>query len=153
MTQLTQEYLDKSLKNLPTKRDFIAIVDSKIKDLPTKRDVGAIVDDRIKDLPTKQDVEAIVNNKIKDLPTKRDVEAIVINIVDSKVKNLASREDLKNLATKKDVENAVDNLARVVNRGFEEQQKFLINKLDVRERVGKLEKDMGQIKVALHLKQ
>src|SRR3989344_2734737 len=97
MTQLTQEYLDKSLKNLPTKRD----------------------------------VEAIVDNKIK---------------------NLATREDLKNLATKNDVRDAVEDLARIVNSGFEEQQNC-INKLDVRERVGKLEKDMGQIKVALHLKQ
>jgi hypothetical protein len=66
MTQLTQEYLDKSLKNLPTKQDVAQIVDEKIKHLPTKQDVAAIVDDKIKHLPTKQDVKDIVDEAVSD---------------------------------------------------------------------------------------
>lgn len=88
MTTLTQEYLDKSLKNLPTKQDVAQIVDEKIKPL----------------------------------------------------------------ATKQDLDDAVENLARTVNQGFEEQQKYLEEKLDVRERMTALEKDMARIKEALHIK-
>lgn len=88
MTELTQEYLDKSLKTLPTK----------------------------------QDVEIIVDKKIKTLPTKQDLR------------------------------DAVEDLARIVNTGFEEQQKYLEDKLDVRDRMAILEKDMARIKEALHIK-
>ncbi len=50
MAELTQEYLDKSLKNLPTKQNVADIVDAKIKDLPTKQDVQTIVDGAVESL-------------------------------------------------------------------------------------------------------
>jgi hypothetical protein len=71
-----------------------------------------------------------LDKSLKTLPSKQDVQEIVDSAVDG----------------------AVDELARVVNNGFQAQQDFLIKKLDVTERVGRLEKDMHQIKNALHIK-
>jgi len=80
------------------------------------------------------------NEHLKDLATKKDLAG------------LATKQDINNLATRQDVKDAVEDLARIVNTGFEEQQKYLEEKLDVRERVSSLEKDMGHIKGALHIK-
>ncbi len=73
--------------------------------------------------------------------------------LDKALKPFATKQDLEALSTKDDIRNAVDELARIVNDGFQAQQDFLIEKLDVTERVGKLEKDVHQIKEALHIKQ
>ncbi|HEX9502758.1 MAG TPA: hypothetical protein VF974_00340 [Patescibacteria group bacterium] len=72
--------------------------------------------------------------------------------LDQNLQNLATKEDLKNLATKEDLKDAGEELARLVNDGFQAQQEFLIEKLDVRDRMAELEKDMVRIKEALHIK-
>src|SRR5689334_21516563 len=54
---------------------------------------------------------------------------------DQALKNLASKDDLKPLATLQDVREAVEELARTTNSGFEDVQR----RLDVTERVQKIE--------------
>ncbi|OGE74224.1 MAG: hypothetical protein A3I07_00945 [Candidatus Doudnabacteria bacterium RIFCSPLOWO2_02_FULL_42_9] len=71
-----------------------------------------------------------LDKSLKNLPTKQEVDTIVNTAVDS----------------------AVENLAKVINDGFQAQQDFLIEKLDVSERVAQLENDMTKIKEALHIK-
>ena len=61
-------------------------------------------------------------------------------------------KSLKNLPTKQDLKDAVEDLARIVNDGFDSQQKYLEEKLDVRDRMAIIEKDMARIKEALHIK-
>ena len=68
------------------------------------------------------------------------------------LKNFATKDDLKNFATKDDLKNFatkddLNELAAMINRGFEE----IIRKLDVRERVEKLEKKVGRIMEAINL--
>lgn len=58
---------------------------------------------------------------------------------------------VKNLATKSDVTDAIDKLARIVGDGFLGERKFLEERLDVRERVQKLETGLREIKMALHI--
>jgi hypothetical protein len=77
---------------------------------------------------------------IKGLVTKEDA------------KHLAAKEDLNPLATKVDVREAVEELARITNAGFDDIQK----RLDVTERVQKiettLERKFGKLEEALHIK-
>jgi hypothetical protein len=63
--------------------------------------------------------------------------------LDQSLKNLPSKQDVQNI-----VDKGVENLARIVNAGFED----LAERLDVRERTAALEKDMARIKEALHIK-
>lgn len=67
MSVLTQEYLDKSLKNLPTKQDVRDIVEEKIKHLPTKQDVEAIISEKTKNFVTKNDLNKSLANQRKEL--------------------------------------------------------------------------------------
>jgi hypothetical protein len=61
-------------------------------------------------------------------------------------------EQIKNLATKADIRDAVEELARITNAGFDDVQK----RLDVTERVQKiettLERKFGKLEEALHIK-
>jgi hypothetical protein len=61
-------------------------------------------------------------------------------------------EQIKNLATKTDIREAVDELARITNSGFEDIQQ----RLDVTERVQKiettLERKFARLEEALHIK-
>lgn len=66
--------------------------------------------------------------------------------LDKSLKNLPTKQDVKDM-----VDGAVENLAAIINDGFQAQQDFLIEKLDVSDRVATLEKDMHQIKEALHI--
>ena len=63
---------------------------------------------------------------------------------DKAIKGLATKDDLKGLASKTDIEE----LARMVSSGFEDLRK----RMDVRDRVIKLEGDMKKIKDALHIR-
>jgi hypothetical protein len=67
-------------------------------------------------------------------------------------KNLATKDDLKPLATKQDMREAVEELARITNSGFEEMQRHL----DVTERVQKieavLERKFSKLEESLHIK-
>ena len=63
------------------------------------------------------------------------------------VKGLATKEDLKPLATKEDVREGVEELARMVSGGFDD----IRERLDVRDRVTKVEAQMQKIGEALHL--
>jgi hypothetical protein len=56
-------------------------------------------------------------------------------------------ERTASLATKQDVRDAADELARMVNAGFEE----VYSRLDVREQVGQHSRDIQEIKRALKL--
>jgi hypothetical protein len=53
---------------------------------------------------------------------------------DQALKNLATKDDLKPLATRQDVREAVEELTRITNSGFEDMQR----RLDVTERVQKI---------------
>ena len=81
---------------------------------------------------------------------------------DQTIKGLATKNELKNLATKDDLQKAVsssekkiiarideaqEELAQITSGGFDD----VLDRLDVRERMQKLEKEMAKIKVALHL--
>lgn len=70
---------------------------------------------------------------------------------DTIVKALATKEDLKSLATKEDlhreVRDAVDQLARMVSAGFDD----IRERIDVRDRVTKVEAKLEKIGEALHI--
>ena len=67
--------------------------------------------------------------------------------LDKSLKNLPTKQDVKDF-----VNDAVEDLSKIINDGFQAQQDFLIEKLDVTERMAELEKDMARIKEALHIK-
>ncbi|MDP3731369.1 MAG: hypothetical protein Q8R34_02645 [bacterium] len=76
---------------------------------------------------------------------------------DKQLKNLATKQDINHLDKKIDnlkvyleshIENKIGELAIAVNVGFED----VIKKLDVRERVEKLEQKMGKMEKALNLR-
>lgn len=62
---------------------------------------------------------------------------------DKKVSGLATKEDLKKLATKTELED----LAAMTQRGFDSLEK----RLDVREDVDKLKREMKQVQEALRI--
>jgi len=68
------------------------------------------------------------------------------------VGNLATKADLKGLATKQDIREAVEELARITNSGFEDIQQ----RLDVTEKVQKIEttieRKFAKLEEALHIK-
>ncbi len=114
---LSKEYFDKALKELPTKAD-------------------------LKNFATKSD--------LKKFATKDDL------------KKLATKDDLKNLVTKDELndrfehqtrllmaysDQQTENLAVMVAAGFED----IKERLDVRERVTKLEKEVKKIKETAHV--
>jgi hypothetical protein len=72
--------------------------------------------------------------------------------LDQALKNLATKDDLKELSTKQDVRDAVEELARITNSGFED----IGQRLDVTERVHKiettLERKFTKLEEALHIK-
>ena len=114
-----------------TKEYFDQTLDKRLKNITTKEDLDRFV--------AKQDLDKALNKATKGLATKEDL------------KHFATKQDLKGLATKSDLKEAVDDLARIVNTGFQEQQNYLEKKLDVRERMNSIEKDVVKIKVALNL--
>lgn len=71
--------------------------------------------------------------------------------LDKSLKSLPTKQDVKDVVTTT-VDKAVDDLAKIINNGFQAQQDFLIEKLDVSERTAALEKDMARIKESLHIK-
>ena len=69
---------------------------------------------------------------------------------DQVVKTLVTKEDIKKLATHQQIINLgdqIDELARMTKGGFDD----VLERLDVRERVEKLEKDFKEMKIALHI--
>jgi len=82
-----------------------------------------------------------LKKELRDLVTKGDI------------KNFATKDDLKNFATKDDIKNFatrddLNELAAMISRGFEE----IIRKLDVRERVERLEKKVSKIMEVINLR-
>ena len=73
--------------------------------------------------------------------TKEDFE----KILDQKLLKLATKDDLK--VQTKVLSEQIEELARMTKNGFDD----VLDRLDVKERVEKLEKDMVQMKLALHL--
>jgi hypothetical protein len=67
------------------------------------------------------------------------------------LKNLATKDDLKGLSTKQDIRDAVEELARITNAGFED----IAQRLDVTERIHKIEKTLERkftkLEEALHI--
>lgn len=79
--------------------------------------------------------------------TKQDLE--------KSLKNVATKDDLKNLATKDDVKDAVEDLARIVNTGFDNVQGQLTDiskKLDQSEQIKVFEQKFKKLEEALHIK-
>jgi hypothetical protein len=77
---------------------------------------------------------------------------------DKALKNLATKDDLKKLATKDELAkqtqllmahtaDQIEGLARMIEAGFQDVQE----RLDVKERVGKLERELKKIKEALQV--
>jgi len=73
--------------------------------------------------------------------TKEDL----VQILDQKLLKLATKDDLK--VQTKVLSEQIEELARMTKNGFDD----VLDRLDVKERVEKLEKDMVQMKLALHL--
>ena len=82
-----------------------------------------------------------LKKELKSFATKDDLKNFATK---DDLKNFAIKDDLKNFATKDDL----GELAAMISRGFEE----IIRKLDVRERVEKLEKKVGKIMEAINLR-
>ena len=77
---------------------------------------------------------------------------------DQTMKGLATKDDIKGLVTKEDakglekrviarIDEAQEELALITKSGFDD----VFDRLDVRERMQKLEKQMTEIRMALHL--
>ncbi len=103
-------------------------------------------DKKIGTLVTKDELK----KELKNFATKDDIKSFATK---DDLKNFATKDDLKNFATKNDLKNFatkddLNELAAMINRGFEE----VIRKLDVRERVEKLEKNVGKIMEAINLR-
>jgi predicted amino acid dehydrogenase len=86
--------------------------------------------------------------------TKEHFEKVVKNFAEKDdLKSLASKEDLQKtiLAAEKRIINRIDDaqeeLAIMAKNGFED----VLDRLDVTERMQKLETEMAKIKTALHL--
>ena len=77
--------------------------------------------------------------------TKQELE----KIFDQKLSKVATRDDLHGSEKKiiARIDKAQEELAQMTSHGFDD----ILDRLNVRERMQKLEKDMAKIKVALHL--
>jgi hypothetical protein len=67
---------------------------------------------------------------------------------DEIIATLATRADLKGLATKQDISEAVEELARITNGGFEDIQQ----RLDVTSKIQVFERKFEKLEEALHIK-
>ena len=72
---------------------------------------------------------------------------------DQVVKTLSTKDDLKNAISTSEqkiiarIDEAQEELARITNTGFDD----VLERLDVKERMQKLEKQMTELRTALHL--
>jgi len=81
---------------------------------------------------TKKELEQVLDQKITNLPTKDDLQKAIV----ASEKKIITR-----------IDEAQEELARMTKSGFDD----VLERLDVKERVQKLEKEMISIKTALHL--
>ena len=81
---------------------------------------------------TKKELEQVLDQKITNLPTKDDLQKAIV----ASEKKIITR-----------IDEAQEELARMTKSGFDD----VLERLDVKERVQKLEKEMISIKAALHL--
>ena len=81
---------------------------------------------------TKKELEQVLDQKITNLPTKDDLKKAIV----ASEKKIITR-----------IDEAQEELARMTKSGFDD----VLERLDVKERVQKLEKEMISIKTALHL--
>ncbi|MDR3642927.1 MAG: hypothetical protein P4L74_04850 [Candidatus Doudnabacteria bacterium] len=103
---------------------------------------------------TKKDLEQVLDKRLANVATKVDL------------KNFATKNDLKDFVTKFDLQNQTkelkqfaeeqtDALARIISKTvaipMEVQFRKLNGRIDLQQRVEKLETDMSEMKIALHL--
>ena len=81
---------------------------------------------------TKKELEQVLDQKITNLPTKDDLQKAIV----ASEKKIITR-----------IDEAQEELARMTKSGFDD----VLERLDVKERVQKLEKEMISIQTALHL--
>jgi hypothetical protein len=84
------------------------------------------------------------DQQLKNLATKQDLERFSTK---DDLQGLEQRMD-KKFATKQDIRDAIEELARITSEGFADLQQ----RLDVTERVKKIEQKFIKLEEALHIK-
>ena len=125
--ELTKEVFEKILDQKLDQK-----LDEKLKKFATKEDLkNFITKDDLKSFATKDDLKSFATkDDLKNFPNRQDLSTAIL----SSEKRIVAR-----------IDEAQEELARMVKNGFDD----VLERLDVRQRVERLETDMSKIKNSL----